>query len=62
MCIFDAYFIQSFLIILHIQKNMIQYIPYRWVEFVQIYLNRHTIPVKLNKTWKQVKERKGEKK
>ena len=40
---------------------MIQYIPYRWVEFVQIYLNRHTIPVKLNKTWKQVKERKGEK-
>ena len=41
---------------------MIQYIPYRWVEIVQIYLNRHTIPVKLNKTWKQVKERKGEKK
>ena len=38
---------------------MIQYIPYRWVEFVQIYLNRHTIPVKLNKTWKQVKEKKG---
>ena len=41
---------------------MIQYIPYRWVEFVQIYLNRHPVPVKLNNTWKQVKERKGEKK
>ena len=63
MCFFVQYFHSKFLNnIAHIKKNMIQYIPYRWVEFVQIYLNRHTIPVKLNKTWKQVKERKGEKK
>lgn len=41
---------------------MIQYIPYRWVRIVQIYSNRHPVPAKLNKTWKQVKERKGEKK
>lgn len=41
---------------------MIQYIPYRWVGIVQIYSNRHPVPIKLNNTWKQVKERKGEKK
>ena len=40
---------------------MIQYIPYRWVRIVQIYLNQHPVPAKLNNTWKQVKERKGEK-
>lgn len=41
---------------------MIQYIPYRWVRIVQIYLNQHPVPAKLNNTWKQAKERKGEKK
>lgn len=63
MCFFCAIFlIKVSNNIAQYKKNMIQYIPYRWVRIVQIYSNRHPVPVKLNKTWKQVKERKGEKK
>lgn len=63
MCFFVQYFHSKFLNnIAHTKKNMIQYIPYRWVRIVQIYSNQHPVPAKLNNTWKQVKERKGEKK
>lgn len=43
---------------------MIQYIPYRWVRIVQIYLNQHPVPAKLtilgNKLRKE-RERRNEK-
>lgn len=62
MCFFVQYFHSKFLNnIAHTKKYDTIYTIQMGQDCADL-LNRHPVPVKLNNTWKQVKERKGEKK